>query len=241
MTTVTMRRFRQRSAEQAAMIASAQGPALDLDALFGRRVPRRLEIGFGHGCFLSPMAAAHPDEDFLGVEREDLRVNKTAHKSLGLQATNIRLFEGSAEGFLQRLPSASLHRAYVLFPDPWPKRRHRRRRLLIRSTLLDLAWALAPGGRLVIASDCHAYAFQALANISTLPGLFHNLYAPQGYRFDIPTRFPTVFERHCKAAGCRVCYLMLERSMQCAPPRIILRGNRYRDRRDSACDCLTRP
>jgi len=225
-----MRKFRVRSERQATLVGDDTGATLDLPTLFGRRAPVRLEIGIGHGEYLSQMAAVHPDEDFIGVEQNELRVNKTAHKSLQQQAGNVRLFTDEAHRFLHvRLPPASVQRLYILFPDPWPKAGHRRRRLMNRAFFLDAAWAVAPGGRLVIASDTHDYAFQALSNLSTLPGLWRNLYAPAGYRFDIPTRFPTVFERHKKAEGCSIAYLLLERTTQAAPPRVAWAGRGIND------------
>ena len=219
MVSAGMRKFRVRSARQAALVGDEGRQPLDLPALFGRRAPVRLEIGIGHGEFIAQMAALHPDEDFIGVEQNELRVTKTAHKSNQAQAANVRLYTDEAHRFVRfRVPPASVHRAYILFPDPWPKLGHRRRRLMNRAFLLDLSRAIAPGGRLVIASDTHEYAFQALSNLTTLPGLWRNLYAPHGYRFDIPTRFPTVFERHKKAEGCRIAYLLLERTVERAPP-----------------------
>ena len=86
-----------------------------------------------------------------------------------------------------------------------------------RSFLLDLAWAIKPGGKLEIATDTHNYGLGVLSHLSTLPGLFLNDYQPQGYRINIPTRFPTVFENHKKAEGCTICYLKLTRTEQPAP------------------------
>ncbi len=216
-----MKRYRVRKPEQASLVGERGSDPIDPAQLFGRRAPLRLEIGFGHGRFLSQMAAAHPAVDFLGVEHQDLRVTKTAHQSLKRGAGNVRLFWDDAHRFVrERVPPASLERVYILFPDPWPKQRHRRRRLMNRSFLLDVAWALAPGGHLIVASDTHNYALQALSNCSTLPGLWRNRYAPQGYRIDIPTRFPTVFEEHKKSEGCIICYLSLERSQTPPPDRV---------------------
>lgn len=219
MVTSGMRRYRVRSEEQASLVGTKGDALIDPPALFGRRAPLRLEIGFGHGEFISAMAEAHADEDFIGVEYDPLRVTKTAHKCLKAGAHNVRLFNGEAHSFVRfRMPPASVQRAYILFPDPWPKPGHRRRRLMNRAFLLDLSWAIAPGGRLMIASDTHNYAFQALSNLTTLPGLWRNVY-PNAYRFDIPTRFPTVFERHKKAEGCTICYLLMERTANPAPAR----------------------
>lgn len=214
-----MKRYRVRTEAQASLVGARGDEPLDPTALFARRAPLRLEIGFGHGEFISAMAAAHPDEDFIGVEYDPLRVTKTAHKCLKAGAHNVRLFSGEAHRFVRhRLPPASLQRAYILFPDPWPKAGQRRRRLANRAFLLDLAHAMAPGSRLMFASDTHNYAFQVLSNVTTLPGLWRSLY-PSGYRIDIPTRFPTVFERHKKEEGCTICYVLLERTALAPPER----------------------
>lgn len=219
-----MKRYRQRDAEQAALIGPGGWSRLDGETLFDRQAPWRLELGFGHGDFLSALAAAHPAVDHLGVEHNELRVTKTAHKCRKQGLANVRVFGGDAQAFVRfRLPAASLERVYILFSDPWPKRKHRRRRLINRALLLDLAWALAPTGGLIIASDCHEYALSVLSHSTTLPGLYHHRYQ-SGYRFDIPTRFTTVFQRHKQAAGERICYLHLERSAQ-MPPRRVPMGN----------------
>jgi tRNA (guanine-N(7)-)-methyltransferase len=228
-----MRRYRVRTADQASLIAD-DGGRLDLAALFGAAGLVRCEIGFGHGEFISRMAASHPDERFIGVDYDALRATKTAHKSLKLDARNLRLFTDEAHRFVRfRLPPASLSHCYILFPDPWPKTGHRRRRLLNRSFLIDVTRAVAPGGRLVIASDTHGYAFQALSNLTTIASCgslgggpprgamcWRNLYAPNGYRVDIPTRFPTTFEVHKKAEGDTILYLLLERTDAPAPPPV---------------------
>ncbi|MDA3963314.1 MAG: tRNA (guanosine(46)-N7)-methyltransferase TrmB [Planctomycetota bacterium] len=220
-----MKRYRQRTDDQARLIGDAATTPLNTAELFGRSAPVRLEVGFGHGRFLSQMAEVHPEVDFIGVEQQDLRVTKTAHQSNKRGAQNVRLYWDDAHRFVrERLSPGSLERAYVLFSDPWPKPRHRRRRLMNRSFLLDMAWALQPGGRLIIASDTHNYALQALTNCSTLPGMWRNCYQPQGYRINIPTRFPTVFEQHKKAEGCSICYLMLERTKHEPLPRAAYPG-----------------
>lgn len=221
-----MRRYRVRTERQATLVGPRGDSKLDLDALFGPAPAGsllRLEIGFGHGEYLSALAAAHPDDRCIGVEHDDLRVTKTAHKCLKEGAVRVRLFADEAHRFVQRrLPPASVDRIYVLFSDPWPKPGHRRRRLLTRAFLLDLSWAARPGCRLVVASDTHEYALSCLSNLTTLPGLWRNLYLPAGYRFDIPTRFPTLFERHKKSEGCRIAYLHLERTDAVPPPRLAL-------------------
>ncbi len=216
-----MQRYRERSSAQTNLIEDIDGDVLDFETLFGRQAPTRLEVGFGHGTFLSEMAASHPDEDFIGIEMQALRVTKTAHKSNKLDAQNVRLYHGEAHAFVRnRLPQACLKRAYVLFSDPWPKAKHRRRRLMNRSFLLDLIYGLERGGQLIIATDTLNYCFQVLSNLSTLPGILHNDYAPAGYRINIPTRFPTIFEIHKKREGCDIGYLKCTRTDQAQPPRL---------------------
>jgi len=211
MTTPAMRRYRTTTTAQDVLIGEPGESRLDLDALFGRAAPRRLELGCGHGEFISQMAQAHPDEDFVGLEIDRLRVNKCAHKCLKLGAANVRLYAGEAESLIARLPDAAFRRIYILFPDPWPKMAHRRRRLVNRAFLLELARVAAPGCILCFASDTHNYAMQVLANVSTMPGLWRNL-LPAGYALDLRVRFPTVFERHKREEGCTIMHVRLERS-----------------------------
>ncbi len=217
-----MRKFRRRSDAQAELVGIPGDAVLDPTALFGDEEPQplRLEIGCGHGEFISQMAAAHPAERFIGVEHDPLRITKIAHKCLGAGATNVRLFAADAHRFVRfRLPPGSVQRVYILFPDPWPKAGHRRRRLLLRNFLLDLSHAAAPGCKLVIASDTHEYALQAASNLSTLPGLWRSLY-PAGYAVDVAVRYPTVFERHKRAEGCSILHIALERTEVPAPLRL---------------------
>ena len=219
MVTPGMRRYKNRTDAQASLVGPEGNGLLDPPALFGRTAPLRLEIGFGHGEFISGMAEAHPEEDFIGVEYDILRVTKTAHKCLLLGAENVCLFAGEAHAFVRhRLQPASIQRTYILFPDPWPKPGHRRRRLINRAFLLDLTHAMAAGGQLMFASDTHNYALQVLSQMTTLPGMWRALY-PSGYRIDIPTRFPTVFERYKKSEGCTICYVALERTDLPPPAR----------------------
>lgn len=213
MVTAGMRRYKKRSQDQAALVGTDDESPVDPVELFGVQRKLRLEIGFGHGEFITAMAEEHPDESFIGVEHEPLRVTKTAHKCLKAGIRNVRLFGGDAHAFVRfRLPDASVHRIYILFPDPWPKADHRRRRLVSRSFLLDLARIAAPGCRFVFASDTHNYSMQVLSNTTLVPGLWANLYQPAGYRIDISTRFPTLFETYKKAEGCTIAYLLLERT-----------------------------
>lgn len=206
-----MRRYRRTTTDEDALIGEGGDVPIVPGDAFGRAAPLRLEIGCGHGEFISQMAQVHPQTDFIGLEIDHLRVNKCAHKCLKLGARNVRLFAGDAAAFVRRLPAAAFERIYILFPDPWPKAAHRRRRLVNRAFLLELSRVAAPGCRFVFASDTHNYAMQVLANVSTIPGLWRSLH-PAGYRIDVPVRFETVFERHKRAEGCTICNLQFERT-----------------------------
>ena len=206
-----MRRYRVRTATQAALVGPEQG-VVDPAALFGRQAPLRLEIGCGHGEFLAALAAAHPDEDCLGVEYDRLRVTKIAHKCVGAGALNARVFAGEAHAFVRdRLGNGLFRRIYVLFSDPWPKAGQRRRRLVNRAFLWELSRVAAPGCRLVFASDTHNYALGVLAHLTTLPGLWRSR-LPGGFAIDPPVRFPTVFERHKREEGCTIMHVAMERT-----------------------------
>ncbi len=217
-----MRRYRTRTADQASLVGPEGTDQIDLAALFGTDAPPqiRLEIGFGHGEFLSDLAAVHPDEHFVGVEYDRLRVTKTAHKCLKSHATNVRLFADEAYRFVaRRLPDACCRRIYILFPDPWPKLAHRRRRLVNLAFLREISRIAAPGCRFGFSSDTHGYACQVATNLSLLPGLWRSLW-PELLRIDVPNRFPTVFERHKREEGCTIAQLRLERTALPLPPRI---------------------
>jgi tRNA (guanine-N7-)-methyltransferase len=132
---------------------------LDLAAWFGRRAPVVLEVGFGMGDATAALAAAQPDVDVLAVD-----VHTPGHGNLlalverdGL--TNVRLLSGDARTVLTDLLAAdSLAGIRVFFPDPWPKARHAKRRLVSRSFLSLAASRLEPGGFLHLATDVEAYA-----------------------------------------------------------------------------------
>ncbi len=232
MVTAGMRRYKIRTPEQARLIGQESHEPLDLPAMFGALRPLRVEIGFGHGEFITAMAAAHPDESFIGVEHDPLRVTKTAHRGNKAGLDNIQLFAADAHSFVrQRLPTACVSRVYILFADPWPKPDHRRRRLVSRAFLLDLARISAPGCQFIFASDTHNYAMQVLSNVSTLPGLWANSYLPAGYRINIPTRFPTLFETYKKEEGCSIAYLSFLRTSQPSPPPLTVPGDGRRNRK----------
>ena len=136
-----------------------ENATLDLDTLFGRHAPRVLEIGFGNGDSLLAMAAANPDIDYLGVEVHKPGVG---HCLLGIERAgldNLRVIGHDAIDVLrEQIPAASLARVNLYFPDPWPKKRHHKRRIVAPAFLELIASRLAPDGALHIATDWQDYA-----------------------------------------------------------------------------------
>jgi tRNA (guanine-N7-)-methyltransferase len=132
---------------------------LDLDDLFDRRAPRVLEIGFGNGESLVRQAADHPEQDFIGIEVHEPGVG---HCLLGIRdagISNLRVIAHDAVDVLgSQIPRASLQRINLYFPDPWPKKRHHKRRILQASFVELCADALVPGGTLHVATDWADYA-----------------------------------------------------------------------------------
>lgn len=176
------------------------GP-LDLDAVFGRRAPRSLEIGFGNGDNLLALAAAHPERDFLGVEVHRAGVG---HLLLGAEAAgleNLRVICHDAVEVLEHaIAPAALDEVLILFPDPWHKKRHHKRRLVQPNFVALLASRLAPGGRLQLATDWEPYAQQMLDVVGASAD-FVNLAGAAGYMPRPAWRALTRFERRGQRLG----------------------------------------
>lgn len=137
---------------------------LDWSAVFGNANPIEIDLGCGDGTFLVNRAAKHPDRNFLGVERLLGRARKADRKAQRLALTNVRLLriESSyAVGFL--FPPGSVSVIHILFPDPWPKKRHHKRRLLQVEFALSLAKTLVAGGEVRFATDHAEYFEEAVA------------------------------------------------------------------------------
>ena len=137
------------------------GP-LDAATLFGGDRPLHLEIGFGAGEHLAGQAAAHPDTGFIGCEPFlNGVVGALGHiRDGGLD--NVRLHMGDALEVVERLPDASLSRVYLLHPDPWPKARHAKRRMVNHGPLDAIAAKLMPGGEFRLGTDDPTYCRWAM-------------------------------------------------------------------------------
>lgn len=128
-----------------------------------------LEIGFGGGEHLAAQAAARPDVLMLGAEPFVAGVASALRHVDAAGLANVRLFAGDGRDLMARLPATSLTRLFLLFPDPWPKRRHHKRRLVNGAFLAEAARVLAPGGRLRFATDWTDYLHWTLSRFLRAP------------------------------------------------------------------------
>lgn len=173
---------------------------LDPDALFGRRASRVLEIGFGNGEALLAMATANPQNDYLGVEVHRPGVGHLLRELERHEITNVRVASTDVNDVLQRLPDNTLDTVCLFFPDPWPKKRHHKRRLMQPDFAQLLRRKLVVGGLLCMATDWEDYAAHMLETLSHAQG-FENtagaaLYAPRHAQRPL-----TKFERRGQRLG----------------------------------------
>jgi tRNA (guanine-N7-)-methyltransferase len=189
------------------------GTRIDLDARFGRVAPRVLEIGFGNGENVAALAAADPARDFVGVEVHPPGVGRLLRLAAEHDLRNLRVLRHDAVALLRdALEPDALDAVLILFPDPWHKKRHHKRRLVQRPFLDLLASRIRLGGQLALATDWEPYAQQMLELLTAHPQ-FRNL-APggSGYAPRPAWRLQTRFERRGERLGHGVWDLAFARS-----------------------------
>ena len=183
---------------------------LDLDRLFGRTAPRMLEIGFGAGEALLSFAQAHRDIDCIGVEVHRPGVGRLLLGAQAANASNLRVICHDAVEVLQhQLPPESIDLVHIFFPDPWPKKRHHKRRLIQPAFVELLARVLTTDGTLRLATDWAHYA-QHMRDTLDASNSFANAGGEQGYAERASERPLTRFERRGQRLGHQVwdlCYL----------------------------------
>jgi len=178
---------------------------LDLAELFGRDAPKVLEIGFGMGDVTAAMADADPGRDYLGVEVHTPGIGNLLALVGERGLTNVRVAHGDAMELVHRLASGSLDAVHVFFPDPWPKARHHKRRLIRPASVALLRERLRPGGVLHCATDWPGYAEVMRESLAEDPGLA----AVAGPHPDRPV---TKFERRGASAGRAIVDLMYRKT-----------------------------
>jgi tRNA (guanine-N7-)-methyltransferase len=174
------------------------------DGIFPARLSRPLalvvDVGFGRGELLQELARAHPERAYLGIEYSSKRVLKLTRRLAKTEIDNVRLVQATAESALAELAPASVLGFWVNFPDPWPKKRHHRRRLLQPAFVRVVAERLVPGGFLEVATDHEEFAEWIDAVLSAEPRL-ENRAAPLAFRREPPERAPTAYELEWRAQG----------------------------------------
>jgi tRNA (guanine-N7-)-methyltransferase len=174
---------------------------LDLDAIFGRRAPRCLEIGFGVGEVIGSLAENHPHIDYVGIEVHRPGVGRLLLHAQQAKLRNLRVIcHDAVEVLKDRIANDSFDEILVFFPDPWHKKRHHKRRLIDAMFVASLAAKLQPGGVLRLATDWQAYAEQMLAVCNAEPHLA-SLSADATYVARPDFRPPTRFERRGARLG----------------------------------------
>ena len=145
-------------ASEAEIVPANCSAPLDLDAIYGRRAAFEVDLGCGEGSFLAAIAAQNPEKNFLGIERQLGRVRSACRKITIRGLTNARVLHFEiAEAVRDFLPAGSVNVLHLMFPDPWPKRRHAPRRLFNQEFLAAAHRALAPDGVLRISTDDTEY------------------------------------------------------------------------------------
>jgi tRNA (guanine-N7-)-methyltransferase len=183
------------------------GGTIDLIEMFPHATGYAFEIGFGGAEHLAYQAGAHPDWGFVGAEAFVNGVAKALAYVEAQGLTNIRLWMGDARDILERLPAAAFDAIYVLHPDPWPKLRHHKRRVIQPDTLALIARTLKPGGELRVATDVPDYADWTLMQAMACGRFRFDAEGPQDW-LNRPDDWPeTRYGQKARAAGREVVYL----------------------------------
>ena len=191
---------------------------LDLEAIFGRRAPRCLEIGFGAGEVIGSLAENHPHIDYVGIEVHRPGVGRLLLRAEQTKLRNLRVIcRDAVEVLKDKLQNDSFDEILVFFPDPWHKKRHHKRRLIEPKFAASMAAKLRSGGMLRLATDWQAYAEQMLAVCNANPHL-ESLSADGTYVARPDFRPLTRFERRGARLGLGVWDLAYTKLAATAAP-----------------------
>jgi len=179
-------------------VPASPGP-LDLDRIFGRAAPKILEIGFGMGETTAAIAAQHPERDYLGVEVHTPGVGGLLRRLADLDLKNVRVIQQDVVAVLRdRIAPAALDGVHIFFPDPWPKKRHHKRRLIQPPFVALLASRLKSGAIVHACTDWEDYARQMLEVLAAEPALANTA---SGYAARPDSRPQTKFEQRGLGLG----------------------------------------
>ncbi len=174
---------------------------IDYSNVFGRQASLIVEIGFGNGESLAKMAANHPENDYLGIEVHKPGVGHLLLQLDQLEINNVRIFNYDAVDILeQQIADNSLSGIHLYFPDPWPKKRHHKRRIVQSEFIALITRKLQPGGYFHAATDWQDYAEHMLTVLQKQPDIINQ--SPDGRYCERPIFRPvTKFERRGLALG----------------------------------------
>ena len=176
-------------------------PPLAWSELFGNDAPVELEVGSGKGLFLANAAAANPGHNFLGIEIARKYAGQAAVRLAKGELTNARMLPGDARAFLNRFVApASLAALHIYFPDPWWKKRHKKRRVFCEPFVVDVARALVPGGDFWIATDVEEY-FGVMGRLMDSHPEFAPQPTPEPHAPEHDLDYLTNFERKYRIEG----------------------------------------
>jgi tRNA (guanine-N7-)-methyltransferase len=185
--------------------ANCFGP-LDFEEVFHRRAPVEVDLGCGEGSFLAALAGQNPDRDFLGVERLLGRVRTACRRIERAGLTNARVLRFEISYVVDHLlPEKSVTAFYLMFPDPWPKRRHAARRLITENFLASIHRALVPNGVTRIATDEPDY-FRQITRLFSQSSLFEIITDA------VPTSVMSQFEKRFTQEGLTIHRLSLRKT-----------------------------
>jgi tRNA (guanine-N7-)-methyltransferase len=192
-------------ANQAEVVCANYFASFDLKAIYGRNAPLEVDLGCGDGLFLAALAAANPARNFLGIERLAGRVRSACHKiELGPLSNAHVLRCDIPYAVAELLPARSVAVFHLLFPDPWPKRRHASRRIVTEPFLGSLARALSSGGLVRIATDETEY-FRQIERVAAASPHFDPVRELENA---VPS---STFEKRFKQDGLRIHRLVLRK------------------------------
>ncbi len=193
-------------------VSWAENPSrkpLNLKAVFGDNRPVWLEIGFGGGEHMVHQAALNPDVGIIGCEPYINGVAMLLGKMRIQNVTNLRIHDGDARDMMDVLPKASIDKVFLLYPDPWPKARHHRRRFVNPEFLDPLAAVMRPGAELRVATDIEDYVRQTLEQLGDHDGFEHLGSPPQNISW--PDWTSTRYEKKALREGRTPHYLTFRR------------------------------
>ncbi|UYN98899.1 MAG: tRNA (guanosine(46)-N7)-methyltransferase TrmB [Devosia sp.] len=177
------------------------GDGLDPRQIFPDAKRIVIEIGYGGGEHLARKAAEEPGTGFIGCEVFTGGIGKMVQAIEARALTNVRLYTDDALKLLMALPPASVDAVYLLYPDPWPKTRHHKRRFVSPVTLDELARVIRPGGTFFFATDIEDYANWTLAHVLRTEDFVFSPPAPASWHQPYPGWQPTRYEQKARREG----------------------------------------